>query len=284
MASEARRTRLLLSCADAPGIIARVTSYLAARGANVVDADQHSSGDGRFFMRLVFERAPDAPELESGFGYEVAEPLAMSYRFAAAGAAKPVAIMCSREDHCLLDLLWRIRRGEIEARCVGVISNHTDHAEVVEGFGIAYHHIPVDAGSKEAAEARALELLHGEVDLVVLARYMQILSREFLDRIGCPLINIHHGFLPAFPGADPYRRAYERGVKLIGATAHYVTEQLDEGPIIEQDVASISHHHDPEDLATLGRDIERVVLARAVKAHLEDRVLLDGQRTIVFRD
>jgi formyltetrahydrofolate deformylase len=277
------RARLLLSCADAAGIIARVTTYLAGRGANVIDADQHSSVDRRFFMRLVLEHDADPAALAAGFAAEVAEPLAMSYRFAAAGEPKSVALLCSREDHCLLDLLWRIRRGELEARCEAVVSTYPDHATVVEGFEVPYHHVPVSDGNA-AAEARALELLRGEVDLIVLARYMQILSADFLDRVGCPLINIHHGFLPAFAGADPYQRAYDRGVKLIGATAHYVTEELDAGPIIEQDVIAISHHHEPDDLATLGRDIERVVLARAVKAHLEDRVLLDGQRTIVFRD
>ncbi len=189
--------------------------------------------------------------------------------------------MVSREDHCLSDLLWRWRSGELEVDLLGVVSNHDEHRGQVESLGLAFHHVPVQAGAKDEAEGRILELL-GEVDLLVLARYMQVLSPAFLDRLGAPAINIHHSFLPAFVGADPYRRAHERGVKLIGATAHYVTEELDAGPIIDQDVTRVSHRDEVDDLMRIGRDIERLVLARAVKAHVDDRVLLDGTRTVVF--
>ena len=206
----------------------------------------------------------------------------MDVRFAYASERKRVALLASREDHCLLDLLWRRRRGELDADVVAVVSNHPEHAADVAGFGVPFHHVPVPPGGKDEAEARMLELLAGEVDLVVLARYMQILSRGFLDRLGVPVINIHHSFLPAFVGADPYRRARERGVKIIGATAHYVTEELDAGPIIEQDVARVSHRESVEQLERIGRDIERVVLARAVNWHLEDRVLVHENRTVVF--
>jgi formyltetrahydrofolate deformylase len=189
--------------------------------------------------------------------------------------------MVSREDHCLSDLLWRWRSGELGADVVAVVSNHPEHASQVEQLGLPFHHVPVKPQARSEAEDRALELI-GHVDLLVLARYMQILSGEFLERLAAPAINIHHSFLPAFVGADPYGRAHERGVKLIGATAHYVTEELDAGPIIDQDVTRVSHRDEVGDLERIGRDIERLVLARAVKAHIEDRVLLDGARTIVF--
>ena len=196
-------------------------------------------------------------------------------------ARKRTALLASRDDHCLLDLLWRWRRGELETDIVCVVSNHPDHAADVAGFGVPYHHVPVTPDAKAEAEAQILEQLAG-VDLVVLARYMQILSRDFLDRLSVPVINIHHSFLPAFVGADPYRRARERGVKIIGATAHYVTEELDAGPIIEQDVARVSHRQGVEELERIGRDIERVVLGRAVAWHLQDRVLVHENRTVVF--
>jgi formyltetrahydrofolate deformylase len=235
-------------------------------------------------MRMVFDPAPEGEReaLYRRFAEEVAGPLEMEHRFAESNAPKRLAIMVSREDHCLSDLLWRWRSGELGADLVTVISNHPDHAGQVTSLGLPYHHVPVEAGGKEEAERRALELLAGEVDLLVLARYMQVLSAEFLRRLGAPAINIHHSFLPAFVGADPYARAHERGVKLIGATAHYVTEQLDAGPIIDQDVTRVSHRDEVDDLMRIGRDIERLVLARAVKAHIDDRVLLDGPRTIVF--
>ncbi len=235
-------------------------------------------------MRMAFEPAPaaDREALYRRFAEEIAGPLRMDCRFAESGERKRVAIMVSREDHCLSDLLWRWRSGELGAELVTVVSNHPDHADQVASLGLPFHHVPVEPGSKGEAEARMLELLEGQIDLLVLARYMQVLSGDFLRRLNAPAINIHHSFLPAFVGADPYQRAHERGVKLIGATAHYVTEDLDAGPIIDQDVTRVSHRDEVDDLMRIGRDIERLVLARAVKAHLDDRVLLDGARTIVF--
>jgi formyltetrahydrofolate deformylase len=188
----------------------------------------------------------------------------------------------SREDHCLLDLLWRARRGDFEGEIVQVISNHPDHEQDVAAFGVPYFYVPAVEGDRRASELAMEELLFGKVELVVLARYMRILSREFLEQVAVPFINIHHSFLPAFPGAEPYARAAERGVKIIGATAHYVTEGLDEGPIIEQDVARVSHRQSIDDLTAIGRDIERTVLARAVRWHLQDRVIVHENRTVVF--
>jgi formyltetrahydrofolate deformylase len=276
--------RLLIACPDRPGLIAAVSGFLAERKLNITDADQHSTEKGRFFMRLVFDAPPpeDRDALQSRFAEELAQPFEMEHRFAEAGARKRVAIMVSREDHCLADLLWRWRTGELEAEVTAVISNHPHHAETVGMLGVACHHIPVTEERKPEAEREALELLAGRIDLLVLARYMQVLSAEFLEGLGTPAINIHHSFLPAFVGADPYQRAHERGVKLVGATAHYVTPELDAGPIIDQDVTRVSHRDETADLVGIGRDIERLVLARAVKAHLEDRVLLDGARTVVF--
>ncbi len=235
-------------------------------------------------MRMVFD-APPAAEREAmhtRFETEIATPNRMDFAFAESDERKRVAIMVSREDHCLFDLLWRWRSGELEAEIVAVISNHPDHAETVRMLGLEYHHIPVAPESKDDAEAAALELLVERVDLLVLARYMQVLSAAFLTRLAAPAINIHHSFLPAFAGADPYEQAHERGVKLVGATAHYVTEELDAGPIIDQDVTRVSHRDEITDLVRIGRDMERVVLARAVKAHLDDRVLVEGVRTVVF--
>jgi formyltetrahydrofolate deformylase len=273
--------RLLVSCPDRHGIVAAVSGFLSENDANILSSDQHSTDPegGTFFMRMEF-RLEDLPErkaeLERAFGERVAQPFEMDWHFAYAARRKRTALLASREDHCLLDLLWRWRRGELDTDIACVISNHDDHAADVAGFGVPYHHVPVPA------EERMLELLEGNVDVVVLARYMQILSRDFLDRLGVPVINIHHSFLPAFVGADPYRRARERGVKIIGATAHYVTEELDAGPIIEQDVARVSHRQTVEELERIGRDIERVVLSRAVNWHLEDRVLVHENRTVVF--
>ncbi|HEY0391379.1 MAG TPA: formyltetrahydrofolate deformylase [Solirubrobacterales bacterium] len=276
-------SRLLLACPDRPGLIAAVSGFLADAGLNIVDADQHSSNEGRFFMRMVFDALADGQrqELQDHFERDIAARFEMDYRFAESSERKRVAIMVSREDHCLSDLLWRWRSGELGADVVAVISNHSDHAGQVESLGLPFHHVPVDPDARDRAEGQALALLTG-TDLLVLARYMQILSPEFLRRLQAPAINIHHSFLPAFVGADPYRRAHERGVKLIGATAHYVTEELDAGPIIDQDVTRVSHRDEVGDLQRIGRDIERLVLARAVSAHLDDRVLLDGARTIVF--
>jgi formyltetrahydrofolate deformylase len=280
---EAPTSRLLLACPDQPGLIARVSGFLAESGLNIVDVDQHSSGEGRFFIRMVFDHvpAPERDRLELRFAAEIGEPFEMDYEFNETSRAKRVAIMVSREDHCLSDLLWRWRNGDLGGDLVAVISNHRDHADQVEAVGLPFHHVPVDRDNRAEAEGRVLELLE-DVDLLVLARYMQILSGEFLRDLAVPAINIHHSFLPAFVGADPYHRAYERGVKLIGATAHYVTAELDAGPIIAQDVEPVDHRDEVTDLIRIGRDIERLVLARAVMAHLDDRVLLDGDRTIVF--
>jgi formyltetrahydrofolate deformylase len=235
-------------------------------------------------MRMAFDPAPERERqaLYRRFEEEIAGPLQMDHRFAESGERKRVAIMVSLEDHCLSDLLWRWRSGELGAEIVAVVSNHPDHADQVTSLGLPFHHVPVDKDGKGAAEEQTLSLLGDKVDLLVLARYMQILTADFLARVAAPAINIHHSFLPAFVGADPYARAHERGVKLIGATAHYVTDELDAGPIIDQDVTRVSHRDEVEDLRRIGRDIERLVLARAVTAHLDDRVLLDGARTIVF--
>jgi formyltetrahydrofolate deformylase len=276
--------RLLITCPDRHGIVAAVAGFLARSGANITSSDQHSTDPkgGEFFMRMEFTlEHGDLGSLGNAFAQEVAERLDMRWRLTDAGHPKRVAVLVSREDHCLLDLLWRHRRGELDAEIALVASNHPDHRGDVEGFGISYHHVPVAPGAKPESEARLLELLR-DVDLVVLARYMQILSGDFLAALGVPVINIHHSFLPAFAGANPYQRAFERGVKIIGATAHYVTEELDAGPIIEQDVARVSHREHAETMVRLGRDIERTVLARAVKWHLEDRVLVHGNRTVVF--
>ena len=279
--------RLVVSCMDGPGIVAKVSTFLHRHGANIVQSDQYSTGPvgGRFFLRVQFHLAGLAEqlaELERDFAVETAATLRGTFRFRAAAAITRVAIFVSRYDHCLLDLLWRTGRGELPMDVVQVVSNHADLAADVAGFGVPFAHIPITRETKLEAEQRQLELLCGRVDLVVLARYMQILSADFLDRIGAPVINIHHSFLPAFAGAGPYERAKERGVKLIGATAHYATEDLDEGPIIEQDVVRVSHRASVAELTRRGADIERAVLARAVSWHCEDRVLVDDRTTIVF--
>jgi len=280
---EVPTSRLLLACPDRPGLIARVSGFLAESGLNIVDVDQHSSAEGRFFMRMVFDHVPESERdaLELRFAREIGEPFEMDVEFHETVQPRRVAIMVSREDHCLSDLLWRWRNGDLGGELVSVVSNHPDHAGQAEAVGLPFHHVPVEPGQKAEAERRVLELLDG-IDLLVLARYMQILSSGFLRALGAPAINIHHSFLPAFVGADPYHRAYERGVKLIGATAHYVTAELDAGPIIAQDVTRVDHRDEVADMIRLGRDVERLVLARAVMAHLDDRVLLDGDRTIVF--
>jgi formyltetrahydrofolate deformylase len=309
MAQPGYTGRLLVDCADRPGIVAAVSGFLFEQGANIVSSHQYSSdpSGGRFFLRTEFflegdlrqptpaeepqgEPHEDMPppsslaELRQRFQAEVAEPFGMEWQIRYFGERRRVAILVSRHDHCLVDLLWRHRRGELGAEVVAVVSNHPDLRGEAEGAGVPYHHVPVGEGQdgKAQAEARMLELLAGEVDVVVLARYMQILSGSFLGRLGAPVINIHHSFLPAFAGADPYRRAREHGVKLIGATAHYVTEELDAGPIIEQGVERVDHTQRAAELERVGRDIERVVLARALALHLDDRVIVDGGRTVVF--
>jgi formyltetrahydrofolate deformylase len=279
--------RLLIACDDRPGIVAAVAGFLYRERANITESSQHSTDPrgGRFFMRMEFVRdglPDDAAELAARFGEQVGEPLALDWRFAWPWEVKRVAILASRYEHCALDLLWRRRRGELPGEITTVISNHPDLRAPVAAFGVPFELVPVTPGGKPAAEERMLELLAGRCDVVVLARYMQILSGAFLDRLGVPVINIHHSFLPAFAGADPYRRARDRGVKLIGATAHYVTEELDDGPIIEQDVERVSHAEDVGALELIGADVERAVLSRAVLWHLQDRVVVDGRRTVVF--
>jgi formyltetrahydrofolate deformylase len=279
--------RLLVSCPDRPGIVAAVSQFLYEHGANIIESDQYSTDPegGAFFLRTVFHRAGLAAmrdDLERRFAAEVGRPFAMDWSFTDAGVPKRAALMVSRYDHCLLDLLWRARRDELDLDVGLVISNHADLADEVRAFGVPYVHIPVTADSKAEAERRQLELLTANFDLVVLARYMQILSGGFLESVGVPVINIHHSFLPAFAGAGPYKRARDRGVKLIGATAHYATEDLDEGPIIEQDVIRVSHRDGARELERRGADVERMVLARAVQWHCEDRVVRYGERTVVF--
>jgi formyltetrahydrofolate deformylase len=295
--------RLLIACPDRPGIVAAVSGFLLERGANIVSSHQYSSGPtgGRFFLRIEFfledrrERADggsqdtalravgvgDRASFQERFGAEVAEHFDMDWEMRWWGERQRIAVLVSRHDHCLLDLLWRWRRGELDAEIVAVISNHPDLEDETIAAGVPYHHVPFER-AKKPAEAKMLRLLKGNAELLVLARYMRILSGDFLRRVGMPAINIHHSFLPAFAGANPYRQAHEYGVKLIGATAHYVTEQLDDGPIIDQDVVRVDHQQSIHDLQRVGRDIERLVLARAVALHLDDRVIVDGRRTIVF--
>lgn len=287
MEEERHTARLLVSCRDRHGIVAAVSGFLTESGANITSSDQHSTDPegGTFFMRMEFrlEGLQDRRvALEQSFAESVAKPFGMHWRLAYLSDRKRLALLASRDEHCLLDLLWRRRRGELPGNVVAVVSNHDHHREDVESFGVPYHHVPTDPAAKREAEERMLDLLSGEADLVVLARYMQILSADFLERLRMPVINIHHSFLPAFVGADPYRKARERGVKLVGATAHYVTEELDAGPIIEQDVFRVTHRHSVEELERIGRDLERLVLARAVEWHLDDRVLVHENRTIVF--
>ena len=277
--------RLLLRCADRPGLVAAVSTFLTETGANIISLDQHSTEPtgGTFMQRTIFHLpglTAARDQLERDFSDQVAGPFGIDFRLTEAAKPKRVAIMASTEDHCLLDLLWRNRRGELDMSVVMVIANHPDLADAVRPFGVPFIHVPARKDIREEAEARQLDLLRGNVDLVVLARYMQILTPDFIAQVGCPLINIHHSFLPAFIGASPYRRAKERGVKLVGATAHYVTDDLDEGPIIEQDVVRVDHRHSVDDLVRLGADVERAVLSRAVLWHCEDRVIRFGNQTI----
>jgi formyltetrahydrofolate deformylase len=289
-AAEPGPVRLLISCPDRHGIVAGVSQFLFEEGANILEADQHSTEPegGEFFMRMAFrldsvqQPGDERRQLAERFSARVAEPFAMSWRLSYPDDPKRIAILVSREDHCLLELLWRWRRGDLGGEVVRVIANHPDHARDVAAFGVPYDVVPSKRGGDAEAEGRMLELVAGTVELVVLARYMRILSARFLAEVGAPLINIHHSFLPAFAGAEPYRRAHEHGVKVIGATAHYVVEELDAGPIIEQDVARVSHRQNVDDLVAIGRDIERIVLARAVRWHLQDRIIVHENRTVVF--
>lgn len=280
--------RLLICCPDRPGIVAGVSQFLYACGANILDASQHSTDpkEGLFFMRMVFHLENTAltqEQLEKDFQEKVAAPLEMEWQINYTSHRKKMAIMVSKYDHCLMELLLRWRSGELPVDIPLVISNHEDLRELTEDFGIPFHYLSVNPANKAQREQEAIQLIrNSQSDFIVLARYMQILSHNFVSEFPGKIINIHHSFLPAFAGANPYKNAYTRGVKLIGATAHYVTDDLDEGPIIDQDVARVSHKHAVNDLVMLGRDIERQVLTRAVVAHIEDRVIVHGNKTIVF--
>ena len=277
---------LIVHGPDQPGLVAAVTGLITRHKANIVSLDQYSDNPegGAFFQRVVFHR----PDLTAAFEEierdiaETLEPYGMTWRLTDQSIPKRMAVLASTSDHCLLDLLWRHRRGELPVSIPMVISNHTNMAEDVRSFGIPFFHVPSQGPDKSAAEAEIVKLLAGNVDFVVLARYMQILSEDFIDDVAVPVINIHHSFLPAFIGAGPYRKAKERGVKLIGATSHYVTKDLDEGPIIEQDVVRVTHADSAADLQRRGADVERAVLSRAVLWHAQDRVIRHGNHTVVF--
>ncbi|HVZ36226.1 MAG TPA: formyltetrahydrofolate deformylase [Polyangiaceae bacterium] len=277
---------LLVSCPDRKGLVAALAQLLYGHGCNIIDADQHTDQlAGMFFQRIRFdmrELHTDRVTLEHGIR-DVAERFALSWRLLYESQRKRAAIFVSKYDHCLYDLLLRHRAGELSCDFALIVSNHPDLGYVAEQFGVPFHVFAMDAENKLAQEQAQRALLDEEhIDLVVLARYMQILSPAFTARYANRIINIHHSFLPAFVGSKPYHRAYERGVKLIGATAHYATSDLDEGPIIEQDVIRASHRDSIEDLVRKGRDLEKVALARAVKWHCEDRILVYGNKTVVF--
>ena len=276
---------LTVSCPTTRGIIAAITGYLFEKGCYVVDSAQFDALDtGRFFMRVGFDsqEGVSLAEIEGGFG-PIATRFSMTYAFHDAARRMKVLLMVSRFGHCLNDLLYRWKIGGLPIDIVGVVSNHFDYQKVVVNHDIPFHHIAVTKANKPEAEARLLSLVQDTgTELVVLARYMQVLSDRLCQEMSGKIINIHHSFLPSFKGANPYKQAYERGVKLIGATAHYVTADLDEGPIIEQDVARITHAQNAGDFVSIGRDVEAQVLARAVHAHIHHRVFLNGSRTVVF--
>ncbi|GHB10553.1 formyltetrahydrofolate deformylase [Salinicola rhizosphaerae] len=275
---------MIVSCPDRVGIVARVSSFIASQQGSIVEANQHSDLEaGRFFMRYDIQSgAMSAAAFSAAFG-PIAEEFSMTWRLSDASRRQRVAIMVSRDSHCLVDLLYRWSAGELDCDIPCVISNHEDLREIVGWYGIPFHHVPVDAQDKLAAFAEVERLIDtAEAHCVVLARYMQILPPALCQRYAGRVINIHHSFLPSFAGAKPYHQAFERGVKLIGATCHYVTEELDAGPIIEQDIQRVSHCHGTQDLVRLGRDVEKAVLARGLRWHLQDRVLIHGNKTVVF--
>ena len=282
-----RRTAvLLLTCEDTRGIVAAVAEFLARHGANIVEVDQHTDHhDGLFFQRVEFELdgfALEPAEVLTAFR-EVSDRFGMECELRLPENVARIGVLASRQPHCLLDLLARWRTGELHADIAFVVSNHPDHAEACAFFGVPFHHLPVVDGDKASQEAQIVALADDAgVELLVLARYMQVLGEEFVARYPHQIINIHHSLLPAFVGAKPYHQAYERGVKVIGATAHYATADLDQGPIIAQDVARVTHRDSVEDLVARGRDLEALVLARAVRLHLAAKVLVHGQRTVVF--
>ncbi|GAB3210576.1 formyltetrahydrofolate deformylase [Marinactinospora thermotolerans] len=278
---------LTLSCPDARGIVAAVATLLAGNGCNITESQQY--GDhytGRFFLRVQFEAGREAPgedELRAALA-GLAGEFAMEWELWRRGVRPRMLVMVSKFGHCLNDLLYRQRSGLLDVEIAAVVSNHPDLEFLARSYGVDFHHLPVTPETKPQAEARLLGLVDSYgVDLVVLARYMQVLSEELCQKMAGRIINIHHSFLPSFKGARPYHQAHARGVKLIGATAHYVTADLDEGPIIEQEIARVDHTYSPERLAAVGRDLESVALARAVGWHAERRVLLNGAKTVVFR-
>ena len=276
------RARLVISCPDKPGIVAKISDFLHKHGANIVQSDQYSKDPegGMFFFRIEFDLAHLSDNLEplrQRFA-PIAEEFQMEWRMISARQKKKLAIFVSKEDHCLLELLWQWQSGDLYADIAMVISNHPDMKELVESYGIPYYHIPVTPETKEEAERKQIEILADQVDTIILARYMQIVSPYFVEQFRNRIINI----LPAFIGGKPYAQAYRRGVKIIGATAHYVTEELDGGPIIEQDVQRVTHRDMTDDLKRIGRHIERIVLARAVSWHVEDRILVHENKTVVF--
>lgn len=276
----------LATCPDGPGIIAAIAQVLYQKGVNIISSDQYSTDHkgGQFFMRMVFDLSEDTidhKDLEKAVA-EVANRLNMTWQLTYSNEIKRMAILVSRYDHCLMDLLWRWDSKELDVEIPFVISNHPDLKERVESFGIPYYHLPITPETKPKQEAEILAMLKDKVDFIVLARYMQILSSDFTAHYPNKVINIHHSFLPAFIGANPFAMAHKRGVKMIGATAHYVTSDLDAGPIIAQDVAQITHRETVEDIKRNSRDIERTILARAVRWHIEDRIIVHNNRTIIF--
>jgi len=282
----ARRGRLLISCPDRQGIVAAVSQFLFEHRANIVHSDQHSTAaeGGVFFMRVEFSLSNSpalSADLQRAFA-PIADRFSMDWHLTHANRRERLAIFVSKEKHCLLELLWQREAGDLRAEIAMVVSNHPDLEPIAVSWGIPFHYVPVPGGDKWAAEQKQLQLLDGHADVIVLARYMQILSARFLGCWPGRVINIHHSFLPAFVGARPYEQAHRHGVKLIGATAHYVTEELDAGPIIEQDVARVDHRQSPGDLRRIGRLIEREVLGRAVSWHVDDRVLIHENKTVVF--
>jgi formyltetrahydrofolate deformylase len=275
---------LTLSCEDTIGIVHAVSGFLVDHGCNIIDSAQFGDPDtNRFFMRVAFAHPQPAEDLRAAFA-PIATMFAMTFEIRDLRVKQRVAIMVSRHGHCLNDLLFRYGSGDLPVEIPAIISNHRDFYQLAASYNIPFHHIPVTAENQAETEARLLEILERErVDLLVLARYMRILSEGLCQKLAGKAINIHHSFLPSFKGANPYAQAYARGVKLIGATAHYVTSDLDEGPIIDQDVARVDHASSVADFVAIGRDIECMVLARAVKSHVAQRVLPNGPRTVVFR-
>ncbi|HET6415565.1 MAG TPA: formyltetrahydrofolate deformylase [Polyangiales bacterium] len=277
---------LLVCCPDRKGLVAALAQVLYGHGANILDADQHTDPvAGQFFQRIKFDLSElhtDRTSLETAIS-EVAQRFSMNWRIADGRSRSRTAVFVSKYDHCLYDLLLRQRAGELSTDIPLIISNHPDLEPVAKQFNVPFRHLPIAKGAKRAQEEEALALLEAErIELVVLARYMQILTDDFLKAFSGQVINIHHSFLPAFMGSKPYHRAFQRGVKLIGATAHYATADLDEGPIIEQDVVRCTHRDSVQDLVRKGRDLEKVVLARAVRWHLDDRILVYDNKTVVF--